>query len=241
MNQHPKDDEPWSMLERDPKGSAAADRQARREDWVLAVLGDGAAAIAELYPLAVARQQRQTNGTVAVRHSQLVVLCQTYGLLSKLFTALSPEAMSAAIAAVVDPDSGESLPPMLKTTLPTEAEYEAVMRRAIEDRAKVIYDERRQGDPEGMLHPWVEGGNSLKQDEARRAAIVEIGGQTQRDDFSLPSQEAINADWSRRVDAVREAINDGGPWPGAVEGAPASPSADPPVVTSEPGGSLLSI
>lgn len=43
----------------------------------------------------------------------------------------------------------------------------AMINFEIEERAKEIYETWK--DQEGYL-PWVEGGNSLKQDEARRIA-----------------------------------------------------------------------
>ena len=36
--------------------------------------------------------------------------------------------------------------------------------------AEAIYDAMRENDPEGANRPWVPGGNSIKQDEARRRA-----------------------------------------------------------------------
>src|SRR6476660_6728311 len=40
----------------------------------------------------------------------------------------------------------------------------------IEEAAKLIYAEMAAANPVGYLYPWVEGGNSLKQDEAREKA-----------------------------------------------------------------------
>lgn len=40
----------------------------------------------------------------------------------------------------------------------------------VEGLARAIYDAMRAGDPEGERHPWIELGNSTRQDEARRAA-----------------------------------------------------------------------
>lgn len=45
---------------------------------------------------------------------------------------------------------------------------------AIEKEAILIYDAMRVNDPEGANKPWVSGGNSLKQDEARRAARAKL-------------------------------------------------------------------
>jgi hypothetical protein len=42
--------------------------------------------------------------------------------------------------------------------------------------ARAIYDAMRENDPEGRRHPWMPGGNSWKQEEARsraRAALAE--------------------------------------------------------------------
>ena len=36
--------------------------------------------------------------------------------------------------------------------------------------AEAIYDAMRENDPEGQTRPWIAGGNSRKQDEARRRA-----------------------------------------------------------------------
>lgn len=40
----------------------------------------------------------------------------------------------------------------------------------VERVAEAIYNAMRDGDEEGKRYPWVPGGNSLKQDEARRMA-----------------------------------------------------------------------
>lgn len=50
------------------------------------------------------------------------------------------------------------------------ARSEAVSAGVAEAVAEAIYDAMRENDPEGSRKPWVPGGNSLKQGEARRRA-----------------------------------------------------------------------
>jgi hypothetical protein len=47
-------------------------------------------------------------------------------------------------------------------------------RAALEVAAQVIYGQMQTGDPEGEKYPWVLGGNSLKQDEARAEAKARL-------------------------------------------------------------------
>lgn len=49
----------------------------------------------------------------------------------------------------------------------------AALREAV---AEAIYDAMRENDPRGRQHPWVPGGNSDKQDEARRRADRALDG-----------------------------------------------------------------
>lgn len=44
------------------------------------------------------------------------------------------------------------------------------MQELEEAVAEAIYDVMRKSDPEGTVYPWVPGGNSFKQEEARRRA-----------------------------------------------------------------------
>lgn len=48
----------------------------------------------------------------------------------------------------------------------------------VESVAHAIYDAMRENDPEGQSHPWVERGNSLKQDEARQRARAALASGT---------------------------------------------------------------
>ncbi len=50
----------------------------------------------------------------------------------------------------------------------------------VERVAEAIYDALRENDPEGKGRPWVPGGNSLKQDEARRCARAALSSESPR-------------------------------------------------------------
>lgn len=46
--------------------------------------------------------------------------------------------------------------------------------------AEAIYDAMRENDPEGRDRPWVPGGNSLKQEEARGRARLALSSEARR-------------------------------------------------------------
>lgn len=61
--------------------------------------------------------------------------------------------------------------------LPVVLAWDAYHNRSfepVERRAKEIYDEILSRDHQGIVHPWTNGGNSTKQDEARVAARREL-------------------------------------------------------------------
>ncbi len=57
---------------------------------------------------------------------------------------------------------------------PEAKEQERGGEPLVERVAKAIYDAMRCGDPEGQRRPWIPGGNSLKQSEAREMARIAI-------------------------------------------------------------------
>ncbi len=65
----------------------------------------------------------------------------------------------------------------LNSSMPTVLPWDAFNNRSyepVERRAKEIYEARLSVDPQGKHHPWVDGGNSEKQDDARVLARREI-------------------------------------------------------------------
>jgi hypothetical protein len=72
--------------------------------------------------------------------------------------------------------------------------------------AEAIYDAMRENDPEGASKPWVPGGNSRKQDEARHRADHALDGSS--------DPEAVGLDVERLTDAMYSARQHGAIYDG---------------------------